>query len=311
MQITGLETNVNFLLDLARHPSFRAADVHTGFIDQHMATLFPPLHVSDTVLCQSAVSVLLHEQQLAGAAATGTPCNPFVVERNFRVNHAAERAIRVRFDGTEHVISVRQVAAGSDGGDGGELLVRVNPTGAWLPVRATRVPHAGRLTIKCAIDGVFSTFSAVVAPDGLAIFNDGGKTELQLAEPSYVALLRGDGAGVSAASQVSWWCGCPRLRGINLVSRVFVQVVSPMPGVLDKMLVQPGDRVRAGEPVAVIIAMKMEHVLKAPRDGIVERVAGEAGTNVAKGAAVVTFVEETAAESAAEAVDRQLATAKA
>lgn len=73
-----------------------------------------------------------------------------------------------------------------------------------------------------------------------------------------------------------------------------------MPGVLDKVLVQPGDRVLAGDPVAVIIAMKMEHVLKAPRDGIVESVAGEAGSNVAKGAAVVTFVDETAVDANAD-----------
>lgn len=65
-----------------------------------------------------------------------------------------------------------------------------------------------------------------------------------------------------------------------------------MPGILDKVLVKVGDQVKAGEPVAVIIAMKMEHVLKAPRDGVVKSVAGAAGSNVAKGAAVVTFVDE-------------------
>lgn len=62
-----------------------------------------------------------------------------------------------------------------------------------------------------------------------------------------------------------------------------------MPGILDKILVKAGDQVKAGEPVAVIIAMKMEHVLKAPRDGVVKSVVGAAGSNVAKGAAVVTF----------------------
>lgn len=172
-----------------------------------MDTLFPPLSVSDTVLCQSAVSLLLHEQQLAAAdASTSASVNPFVIERNFRVNQVAERAIRVRFDGVEHVVSVRSAGNGAADGDSGALLVRVNATGEWLPVRATRVPYPGRLTIKCSIDGVFSTFSAVVAPEGVAIFNEAGKTELQLAEPSYVALLRGDGADVSAASKVRVVC---------------------------------------------------------------------------------------------------------
>lgn len=37
--------------------------------------------------------------------------------------------------------------------------------------------------------------------------------------------------------------------------------------------------------------MKMEHVLKAPRDGVVKSVVGEAGINVAKNTAIVTFEE--------------------
>lgn len=67
------------------------------------------------------------------------------------------------------------------------------------------------------------------------------------------------------------------------------KVVSPMPGVLDKINVKPGDIVKAGDPVAVIIAMKMEHVLKAPRNGVVKSVGGKVGDNLAKGAKVVTF----------------------
>lgn len=65
-----------------------------------------------------------------------------------------------------------------------------------------------------------------------------------------------------------------------------------MPGVLDKLLVRAGDVVKAGDPVAVIIAMKMEHVLKAHRNGTVKSVGGKPGNNMAKGVAVVTLEEE-------------------
>lgn len=69
-------------------------------------------------------------------------------------------------------------------------------------------------------------------------------------------------------------------------------VVSPMPGVCDKVLVKVGDHVEAKQPVAIIIAMKMEYVLKAPKDGIVKSVNASVGKSVAKGAVIVAFEEE-------------------
>lgn len=74
-------------------------------------------------------------------------------------------------------------------------------------------------------------------------------------------------------------------------------VTSPMPGVCDKILVKAGDHVEANTPVAVIIAMKMEYVLKAPRDGIVQSVSAKLGLNVAKGETIVKFEEEPVTES--------------
>lgn len=66
-------------------------------------------------------------------------------------------------------------------------------------------------------------------------------------------------------------------------------VIAPMPGVLDKVFVKPGDSVKAGTPLAVLIAMKMEHVLKAAKDGVVKAVPNAEGENVRKGAVLVAF----------------------
>jgi propionyl-CoA carboxylase alpha chain len=48
-------------------------------------------------------------------------------------------------------------------------------------------------------------------------------------------------------------------------------LLSPMPGLLTKVAVEPGQDVRAGETLAVIEAMKMENVLHAERDCVVAR----------------------------------------
>lgn len=64
-----------------------------------------------------------------------------------------------------------------------------------------------------------------------------------------------------------------------------------MPGVVDKILVEPGSLVKKGDSLFVIIAMKMEHVVKATRDAKVSNVYFNVGDNVAKDASIVQFEE--------------------
>jgi 3-methylcrotonyl-CoA carboxylase alpha subunit len=63
-------------------------------------------------------------------------------------------------------------------------------------------------------------------------------------------------------------------------------VRAPMNGKVIAVLVAPGQQVKLGARVAVMEAMKMEHSLTAPRDGIVAEVAA-AGAQVTEGAMVV------------------------
>jgi acetyl/propionyl-CoA carboxylase alpha subunit len=69
-------------------------------------------------------------------------------------------------------------------------------------------------------------------------------------------------------------------------------VKAPMPGKVLSMLARPGKAVTRGETLAVLEAMKMEHALAAPRDGVVEAVHAVAGQQVADGDVLVMLVEE-------------------
>lgn len=69
------------------------------------------------------------------------------------------------------------------------------------------------------------------------------------------------------------------------------RAVSPMPGVLEKIMVEAGDTVKKGDSLFVVIAMKMEHVVKASRDAKIEKVFYSVGRNVPKDATVVQFAE--------------------
>lgn len=67
-------------------------------------------------------------------------------------------------------------------------------------------------------------------------------------------------------------------------------LLSPMPGLLMKLLVKEGDEVIAGQDLAIIEAMKMENTLKAEKAGSVEKVVASAGDNLAVDAVILEFV---------------------
>jgi propionyl-CoA carboxylase alpha chain len=58
-------------------------------------------------------------------------------------------------------------------------------------------------------------------------------------------------------------------------------VVSPMPGLLTAIIVEEGQEVKAGEPLVVVEAMKMENVLRAERDGRIAKLRAKPGDSLA------------------------------
>ena len=68
--------------------------------------------------------------------------------------------------------------------------------------------------------------------------------------------------------------------------------IAPMPGVIEKVNVAAGDQVEAGDPLVVMIAMKMEYVIKAPKSGKVSKVPHAVGDFVTKDTVLVDFDEE-------------------
>jgi propionyl-CoA carboxylase alpha chain len=66
-------------------------------------------------------------------------------------------------------------------------------------------------------------------------------------------------------------------------------LLSPMPGLLSQIAVKPGQEVKAGEPLAVVEAMKMENVLRAERDAKVKAIHAEPGASLAVDQKILEF----------------------
>lgn len=117
--------------------------------------------------------------------------------------------------------------------------------------------------LRADVDGVRTVVSAYRSGDGLWIVDGDGRTHrLSLEDP----------AAVMAA-----------------VDDVDPVVAAPLPGKVCAVLAGRGDRVAKGAGLAVIEAMKMEHTILAPADGVVGVVHVAAGDLVEEGATLLDF----------------------
>jgi propionyl-CoA carboxylase alpha chain len=66
-------------------------------------------------------------------------------------------------------------------------------------------------------------------------------------------------------------------------------LICPMPGLLTALHVAEGERVEAGQPLAVVEAMKMENILRAEKSGMVKAVAAKPGDSLAVDAVILEF----------------------
>ena len=60
-------------------------------------------------------------------------------------------------------------------------------------------------------------------------------------------------------------------------------IEAQMPGVIQKVLVKEGEEVKTGDPLLVLIAMKMENEITAPKDGVVQEVLVKENETVSNG----------------------------
>jgi propionyl-CoA carboxylase alpha chain len=248
--IRGLNHNVTFLGALINHELFRAGDLSTGFIAAAFGERFDPLGASDA-----------QRQALAAMA---------VSLRLIEARRAA--SISGRLPGWNPRIPVQWVVHLA----GEAIGVRAEPQDDHVLVsiggRTLRVAvdwRPGRPVAHATIDGATAIVQVDPCPEGFRLTHGG--TEVQ-------ALVRTREAAEFAARTP------PRVPPD--MSRF---VVSPMPGLMVSIAVEPGDEVKTGQELAVLEAMKMENVLRAERDGVVSEIRVEPGAIVAADEVLMAF----------------------
>jgi len=249
--IGGVNTNRQYLLEIAAHPAFAAGEVDTGFIDRHAGDLLPSSQpASDRVLALAACQVLIERRAAVAAAAarSADPWSPWNLTNGWRLNGEAVETVRFRDGDAPVEIAVRHRGAGWRLTlPGGEM-----DASAEAEADGTLAADLGGRRIR----------AAVIADGDTVIVMDGGRAHRLLRHDPAAAAAQDTGGG---------------------------KLTSPMPGKIVRVLAKAGDTVRRGTPLIVLEAMKMEHTIAAPGDGTVERIAFQVGDMVEEGVELVAI----------------------
>jgi propionyl-CoA carboxylase alpha chain len=159
----------------------------------------------------------------------------------------------VRIDGVEHEVELEADAAIVDD-------VRLSIAHDYRP---------GATLVEAEVSGAPIALRIVRKRNGMAITTAGRVRAVQVMRP-IVARLRHHMIEKPAPDMSKY-------------------LVSPMPGLLTRLLVAQGDRVEAGQPLATVEAMKMENMLRAEKAAIVAKVAADVGASLAIDQVILEF----------------------
>jgi 3-methylcrotonyl-CoA carboxylase alpha subunit len=250
--VLGVRTNLEFLARVAEHPEFASGAVDTGFIERHRASLMPPRRPApDTVLAAVALSRLLAREHAAKAAGSrsGDPFSPWARVDGWRLGGRSRQELIFRDGAEERLVCAR------------------NQAGSWLLQFDGRAILAGGerradAALSIVLDGVQKQITVLDHEAETAVFLDGESWRLTEIDPLAARAGEDPTAG---------------------------RLTAPMPGRVTQLMVEPGTSVRRGQPLIVIEAMKMEHTVTAPADGVVEAVRFAPGDLVEEGAELIAL----------------------
>jgi propionyl-CoA carboxylase alpha chain len=260
--IRGISSNIPFQAALLAHPQFISGDFNTGFIAEHYANGFRAEdvpHDDPRFLVALATFVRRKSRERAAGISGQLPGYGVKVGHDYGV---------ITLD-----------AAGEHGYSEVKVLEEVGEIGV-----ATVTVDGQRYTITSPsrINDVCITGSCNGQPFTAQIERGTARNPLAL-------VVQHNGTRIEAMVVSPRMAELHRLMPFKAPPDMSKFVLSPMPGLLADVAVQVGQKVQAGERVAVIEAMKMENVLFASADGVVKTITAEKGASLTVDQIIVEF----------------------
>ena len=250
--IVGLNTNVQFLRNVVQSKSFVQADLDTGLIPREAAVLFKQEKVGLTLAVAGAIAnTLLQEQAFeARFSVQAQWLDPWARRDGWRSHGPSTRRFDYEFAGEVHVIEMTTL-------------------------------HDG--TLQLAVAGEVASFAFVTVTHGIDVrFGSRRQIVNVYQSGAIVHVFSAQGATQIVVIDALAHAGDAQVEGGRLTA--------PMPGKVVSFAVKAGDKVKIGQTLAVLEAMKMEHTIAAPADGVVGELLYAPGDQVPEGAELLKLV---------------------
>jgi 3-methylcrotonyl-CoA carboxylase alpha subunit len=265
-QVVGLASNISFLKRLIASHAFATADLDTGLIERNRAVLFPPLQATPMAVLALACMALVESEKDEAEVKSDAAGDPWSHAMGWRLNQVLIRQLGFFDEYSSNVSPVQAYETQlSYRHDGYRLRVYDAQAGLELVWR-----KGNDFSLKLGSVSVRGTVKR--AGDVFHVFYVGQHYVLNYHDPmAHAGEIEAEGGRLTA----------------------------PMPGKVVAVLVAKGAHVTKGAPLVIMEAMKMEHTIAAPHDGLVQDILYEVGDQVADNAPLLVF---TAAANAAAAV---------
>jgi len=251
VEIAGVRTNVAFLRRIAASKAFGRAELDTGLIERNRHEIFPKRDpIGTDVLAAAAFAELAYEERTARERAQASG-DPY--SPWYRVD-----GWRLNEDSHHDFLFV-------EGESEHPVRVLFSASGLRLAVHGKEHAFAGKPLDDAALS-------------------------IRLDERMYRARALRDGGDwhVFAGGDYRRLTLRHGLSGQDEEARRG-SLAAPMPGRIVQVMSRPGETVKKGQPLLILEAMKMEHTVTAPADGIVKEIHFAAGEQVLEGAELVTL----------------------
>jgi propionyl-CoA carboxylase alpha chain len=250
-EVEGIGHNLPFLSAVMDHPKFASGDMTTAFIAEEYPEGFEGVTLSDDALRRiaAATAAMNRVAEIRRARVSGRLDNH---ERHV----GSEWNVALQGNDYDLTIEADREGATIRFADGKEHRV----TGDWTP---------GDQLARMQIDGQALVMKIGKISGGFRVRSRGADLRVHVRTPRQAELAR--------------------LMPEKEPPDTSKMLLCPMPGLIVKINVEPGDEVQEGQALCTVEAMKMENILRAEKKAVVSKINAGPGDSLAVDDVIMEF----------------------